>query len=147
VLLLAWLVVHACEAAAVVGGLGLGGLLIMSLFVVTVPVAVIEGAGPFASVSRSSTLTGRRFWAVLGFVLLSALVTGLLGLVLSAIPQLLGYLIGPDVGWIVLAVGGIINQMLATTIVGAATALLYFDLRIRREGMDVAWALARAFPA
>ena len=147
VLTLAWLVALACKASAAIAGFGVGGLALMALFIVVVPIVVIERTGPFAALSRSTSLTGRRFWPVLGFGLLSALVTGLLGLVLSSIPQLLGYLIGDDFGWIVLGVGGIINQMIGTTIVGAATALLYLDLRIRREGMDVAWGTARLFPA
>jgi hypothetical protein len=144
-LFLAWLVVHACELSATLFG-GIGGVVLMALFIVVVPIVVVEQAGPMAAISRSTSLTGRRFWAVLGFGLLSALVTSLLGTVLSAIPQVVGYAVGDDVGWIVLGLAGMINQMLATTIVGAATALLYLDLRIRREGMDVAWATARAFP-
>jgi hypothetical protein len=145
-LFLAWLVVHVCEASAVLGG-GIGAVVLMALFIVVVPIVVIEGVGPLKAIGRSTTLTGRRFWPVLGFGVLCALVTSLLGTVLSSIPLLGGYLLGDDVGWVIVGVGGIINQMVATTIVGAATALLYLDLRIRREGMDVAWATARAFPA
>jgi hypothetical protein len=147
VLTFAWLVALACKVSAGLAGFGVGGLALVALFIVVVPVVVIERTGPFAALSRSTSLTGRRFWPVLGFAVLSGLVTGALGLVLSSIPQFVGYVVGGDYGWIILGVGGIINQMLATTVVGAATALLYLDLRIRREGMDVAWGTARVFPA
>jgi len=84
---------------------------------------------------------------VLGFAVVSGLVATVLGQILGLLPQLLGLLLGPDFGWIALGVGTIITQMVTATVVGAATALLYLDLRIRREGMDVAWAADRLFPA
>ncbi len=45
------------------------------------------------------------------------------------------------------ASAAIITQMVATTVVGASTALLYLDLRIRQEGLDLAWAADRHLPA
>ncbi|MET0826273.1 MAG: hypothetical protein ABWZ89_07140, partial [Acidimicrobiales bacterium] len=95
---------------------------------------------------RASKLAARRFWFVLGFAVLSGLVASTLGQVLGLLPQFLGLLLGPDLGWIALGVGAIITQMVATTVVGASTALLYLDLRIRQEGLDLAWAADRHLP-
>ena len=39
-----------------------------------------------------------------------------------------------------------IYALTATTVVGASTALLYLDLRIRLEGLDLAWAADRHLP-
>jgi hypothetical protein len=96
--------------------------------------------------ARSSALTSRRFWPVLGFALLSGFVASILGQVLGLLPQLLGLVLGPDIGWVALGVGSIIAQLVGTTVVGASTALLYLDLRIRREGLDLAWAADRQLP-
>jgi hypothetical protein len=146
-LLLAWLVAHVAIAGGAFTLLGIGGFVLMALFIVVVPIVVIEGSGAFAALSRSTSLTGRRFWPVLGFGLLSALVGVLFGQVLSAIPQLAVLVLPDGVDWLAIAVSGIISQVVTATVVGAATALLYLDLRIRREGLDVAWAADRTFPA
>lgn len=141
-----WFFVHLLWLAGFVV-LFIGSLVVMALFVVTAPAIAIEGVGPFKGMGRSSTLAGKRFWVALGFALLSGLVASLFGQILSAGPQLIGVLLGEDLGWIALGVGGILSQLLQTTVVGASTALFYLDLRMRREGLDVAWAADRVFPA
>ena len=141
-----WLFVHLLELAGLFA-LGIASLVVMTIYLVTAPAIAVEGLGPFKGMSRSSSLAGRRFWPVLGFAVVSGLVATVLGQILGLLPQLLGLLLGPDFGWIALGVGTIITQMVTATVVGAATALLYLDLRIRREGMDVAWAADRLFPA
>ena len=141
----AWFFVHLLE---LVGSLaiGVGTLVAMAFYLVTAPTIAVEGLGPFAGMGRAARLAGRRFWFVLGFGLLSGLVASTLGQVLGLLPQLLGVLLGPDLGWIALGVGGILTQMVSTTVVGASTALLYLDLRIRLEGLDLAWAADTHLP-
>lgn len=145
-LVVGWLFVHLLWVAGFVV-LFIGALVVMALFVVTAPAIAIEGIGPFKGMGRSSNLAGKRFWAALGFALLSGLVASLFGQILSIGPQLVGVLIGEDLGWIALGVGGILSQLLQTSVVGASTALFYLDLRMRREGLDVAWAAERVLPA
>jgi hypothetical protein len=142
---LAWLVIHLMEIAGAVS-LGLGTLVVMAFFLVAAPAIAVEGLGPFAGMGRASRLAGRRFWFLLGFALLSGLVASTLGQVLGLLPQLLGLVLGPDLGWIALGVGSIITQLVATTVVGASTALAYLDLRIRLEGLDLAWSADRHLP-
>lgn len=145
VLAVAWLFVHLLEVAGLFT-LGIGSVVAMTFFLVTAPAIAVEGIGPFKGMGRASRLAGRRFWFVLGFGLLSGLVALTLGSVLALLPQFLGLLLGPDYGWIVLGVGGIITQLVTTTIVGASATLLYLDLRIRLEGLDLAWAADRHLP-
>jgi hypothetical protein len=142
----AWLVIHLLEVAGWFT-LGIATLVVMTLYLVAAPAIAVEGLGPFKGMSRASSLASPRFWPVLGFAVLSGIVASVLGQVLGLLPQILGLVLGPDFGWIALAVGAIITQMVSATVVGASTALLYLDLRIRREGMDVAWAADRVFPA
>ena len=144
-LAVAWLCIHLLE---LVGALafGVGAVAAMTFYLVTAPTIAIEELGPFRGMGRASRLAARRFWFVLGFAILSGLVASTLGQVLGLLPQFLGLLLGPDLGWIALGVGAIITQMVATTVVGASTALLYLDLRIRQEGLDLAWAADRHLP-
>ena len=65
----------------------------------------------------------------------------------ASIPQVAGLLLPTDVGWISLGLAGMINQMVSTVFIGASTTLLYLALRVRREGMDLAWAADSALPA
>ena len=142
---IAWFFVHLIELAGALA-LGLGTLVAMAFYIVTAPAIAVEGLGPFAGMGRAARLAGRRFWFVLGFGLLSGLVASTLGQVLGLLPQFLGLLLGPDLGWIALGVGAILTQLVSTTVVGASTALLYLDLRIRLEGLDLAWQAETHLP-
>jgi len=141
----AWLFVHLLELAGLFA-LGLGALVAMTFYLVAAPVIAVEGVGPFAGMARSGRLAGRRFWFVLGFGILSGLVASTLGQVLGLLPQFLGLVLGPGFGWIALGVGAILTQLVSTTVVGASTALLYLDLRIRLEGLDLAWGAETHLP-
>lgn len=144
-LLGAWLLVHLLEAAGLLT-FGIGTLVVMAFYLVTAPAIVVEDLAAFRGMGRASSLAGRRFWFCLGFAVLSGLVASILGQVLGLLPQLLGLVLGPDLGWIALGVGAIITQMVSTTVVGAATVLAYLDLRIRAEGLDLAYAADRHLP-
>ncbi len=142
----AWLLVHLIEVAGSLSA-GIGTIVAMVFFIATAPAVAVEGISGTAGMGRSARLAGKRFWFVLGFALLSGLVASTLGQVLGLLPQTLGLVLGPDLGWIALGVGNIVTQLVTTTIVGASTALLYLDLRIRQEGMDLAWAADRHLPS
>ncbi len=141
----AWFFVHVLEVAGALA-IGLGTLVAMAFYLVTAPTIAVEGLGPFAGMARAARLAGRRFWFVLAFGVLSGLVASTLGQVLGLLPQFLGLLLGPDLGWIALGVGAILTQLVSTTVVGASTALLYLDLRIRLEGLDLAWGAETHLP-
>ena len=56
----------------------------------------------------------------------------------------LAAVIGLESGWPLAALGAVIGQLLTTPFVAAATTLLYLDLRIRTEGLDIELAARRA---
>lgn len=123
-----------------VGGLFLclfGLLAVVTLFATVAPVIGTEGAGPVAAMSRAMRLGGARFWRTLGLVLLMGIVSSVLGGALSVVPQGLATVAGADGGWALQVVGGIVSQMVVLPFVAAATVLLYLDLRIRTEGLDI----------
>ncbi len=135
------------KLAEAVGALGcyIGIVFVMPLWVSVAPIIAVEGLGPVDAMRRSARLTGQRYWPVLGIALLMGLVSTLVGQALTALPQGLAAWIGYDSGWPLLALGGIIDGMIMTPFVAAATVLLYLDLRVRSEGLDIELDVADVF--
>lgn len=142
-LLATFVIVHAAEA---LGALAcyLGTFVAMAFFCLVAPVIGAEQASTGDALRRSIELVRPRFWPVLGTVVLMGIVAGVLGNVLSALPQGAAAAIGLESGWPLAALGAIVGQLLTTPFVAAATTLLYLDLRIRTEGMDIELAARRA---
>lgn len=134
-LLAGWLCVHLVELLGACTYIG--SLAAMAFFSVTAPVIGAEGLGPINAMKRSARLVGSRFWPVLGINVLIAIVDILLTNALGGLPQFLAAWFGWDVAWLLLAVGNIIGAVISTPFVAAATVLLYLDLRIRTEGLDI----------
>lgn len=146
-LLASWLLVHVAEG---IGSLlfGFPGLVAMTWFLVTAPVVGAEGLGPVAAMRRSARLTTRRFWPVLGLALLSGIVSSLFGYALGLVPTTLSLFVGTDgLGWLVTAVAGVVTSMITLPIVAGATVLIYLDLRVRTEGLDLELDAREVLPA
>lgn len=104
---------------------------------------VLEKQGPFAAIGRSWRLTARYFWRTFGILF----VMGLLALIISGIPALIiqfgllfvgglsaeNQVLGQNIGVIIGQVGAII----ALPLQFVTYTLLYYDLRIRKEGFDI----------
>lgn len=117
------------------------GLLAVALFSVVAPVLAVEDVGPIAAMRRSAQLTGARFGAAVGLVLLVgavdiALTFAITGLALVASPL-------PG-SWVVDAALEVLAGIVTGPFVAAASALLYLDLRVRSEGLDIELGAARA---
>ena len=107
---------------------------------------VLEGTGIFRSIARSWQLTGRNWWRTFGILILTSMIVGILTQILT-IP--FSFIIGfagastEDPAALVASSVLLIAVTLLVSAVGyafqgAVTALLYVDLRIRREGFDLA---------
>lgn len=145
-LLASWVLVHALEAVSAIG-LVLP-LAVMTWFLVTAPVIGAEGLGPIKAMRRSARLVGRRFWMVLGLALLSFLVERLFETAIGLLPTLLSTLLGTDgVGWVLPAAVGILTSLITMPVVAGITVLVYLDLRVRTEGLDLELDATLAFPA
>jgi len=144
-LVVAWLLVHLLEGAGLFV-FGVATLVVMTFYLVTAPVIAVERTGPFRAMARAGRLGGRRFWPLLGIAVTTGIVGVALGFVLSTPTQLLAYVIGPDLGWIVLGVGSIAADLLTTSVIAGATVLAYLDVRVRTEGLDLAFAADRHLP-
>jgi hypothetical protein len=128
-----FVLIHVLEMA----GCYIGTLFVMAVFVVTAPIIGAEGLGPIKAMSRSANLTMRRFWPTLLISVLIGIVALLLENALGGLPLVVAYFLDYDLAWPVQAAGSIVGAVISIPFVAAATVLLYLDLRIRTEGLDI----------
>lgn len=126
-------------------GCYIGIAFVMALFVPVAPIVAVEGGNAWEVIKRSVRLTRGRYFPTLGIALLMGLVSWLLANALSALPQGLAAWIGFDDGWPLLALGSIVSQIVVLPFVASATVLLYLDLRVRTEGLDLEMAAVDVF--
>ncbi len=97
---------------------------------------------------RSARLVNRRFWRVLGLALLSVLVEWLFETAIGLLPSLFALFLGTDgIGWVLSAAAAILTQLITVPVVAGITVLIYLDLRVRTEGLDLELDAIEAFPA
>ena len=139
-LLISWLLIHVLEALALVG-LVVGIVVPMTFFAVTAPALVLEGLGPIAAMRRSAALTRRRWWPVLGTLLLVAVVEITIANALTILPIQVALWLGGSFAWLLVAVVLTAQTLVTVPFVAAAATLVYLDLRVRHEGLDIDLAL------
>lgn len=148
-------VAHLGVAAALVGVFGFLAAAVVSIWFsvmlsLSAPAVVLERLGPWQALKRSWRLVRRSFWRLFGIYLL----TGLVVLIASFILQLpfdiakaisggaatgLGGLAGGTavVAVIIGAVGSIVAGAVTRPVSAGVTVLLYLDMRMRKEGLDL----------
>jgi hypothetical protein len=145
-LVAAWVLVHLLEAVSIIGVVL--PLAVMTWFLVTAPVIGAEGLGPIAAMRRSARLVRRRFWTVLGIALLGLLVETIFESAIGLLPTLLSAVVGTGgIAWVLPAATGIVTQLITMPVVAGMTVLIYLDLRVRTEGLDLELEAVEAFPA
>jgi hypothetical protein len=120
----------------------LPALFVMPLFLVTAPAIVIERLGPWKGVRRSWQLTRVRYSAILGAAILIAIVSTVLTVALSGLSLAFSFF---SFGWIIDVVCRGASSLVTEPFVAAAATLVYFDLRIRAEGLDLELDIAEHF--
>jgi hypothetical protein len=114
------------------------------------PAVVLERQGPLQSLRRSWRLVSRSFWRVFGILLLAGLIVAIAGGILQ-FPFAIasgatafgsgGVLSGNGPGVVstlIGAVGGIVASTVTRPIAAGVIVLLYVDMRMRKEGLDLA---------
>jgi len=74
---------------------------------------------------------------VMGIALASGMLASAVGVALGFIPQTAAVFVGLRWGWPLLALGSIITGVVVTPFVAIVATLVYFDGRIRQEGLDL----------
>jgi hypothetical protein len=143
-LVAAWVLVHVVEGAFALV-LFVPALVPMAWYSVVSVVVVCERTGPLRAMGRSYALVKRRFWPVVGVcslvaagdVVLSAALTALGAVYLEAeLPA----------GWAVNTAVSAGSLLVTTPFVAGVVTLLYLDLRIRTEGLDIELRAREALP-
>lgn len=123
----------------------LGLIFIVPLFSLTAPAMIAENLGPIASARRSWQLISRRLWRNIGVIALVTLVEYALHQALSLMPMAIALSLPSPINWIVLGVAGSLVSMVTSSALVSGSVLLYLDMRIRTEGLDLEIAAVDAF--
>jgi hypothetical protein len=105
---------------------------------------VVEHCGPLAAVNRSWRLTRTRFGSVVWVVILIAVVDVVLAVALGGLPDVIApFDFIPAISGVLVTAASIVSA----PFVAAATTLLYLDLRVRAEGLDIELGIAERMHA
>jgi hypothetical protein len=145
ILLVVWMMV----VLGIASGVGflfciIPGVVLWLLFFLSVPVAILERKGLIDAATRSAELTrGWRFHILAIYLLYIVLIY--VFTILWEIPVLLlGFMASsgdptamPTWVLVVVAIGSFFTSCLATPLLSIATALVYYNQRVRNEGFDL----------
>jgi hypothetical protein len=170
---LVWAVVLMATFGPVIGlGIGTDPSFLVLLFLV-VPLVLIAGlwafvtfsfvpsalmlerAPLFTAIRRSFELTKSMFWRVLGILIVAGFISGVVNGVLQFPAQMIATVVGavtmdssqavPSAAQVAVStVGNIIAGTVSVPFLSCLTTILYIDVRMRREGLDVELAKAAA---
>ena len=136
--------------AAIIVAIGVPGFIVAvvlsiwfsTMFSLVTPVVVLERERPGPALARSWRLVRRSFWRVFGILLLAGLIvavaSAILQLPFSFLSTLFGGTAGFSAGTVIAVLGTIAAGTVTRPISAAVTVLLYVDMRMRKEGLDLA---------
>jgi hypothetical protein len=122
------------------------------------PVVVLERTGPLRALGRSWRLARRSAWRLFWMFVVTSLVVGIVDALIRLPFAVGGDFLGQAIGGsgdssaaqiisaVISAIGVIAGSAVTAPVLSCVTVLLYADLRMRREGMDLA-VLAGLGPA
>ncbi|GAA2725977.1 DUF7544 domain-containing protein [Cellulomonas aerilata] len=133
---------------AAVGLLGGLGLLVATVwFLVRIllipPALVLEGTSVGTALRRGWRLTRGSFWRLLGIYLLTSIMVAIVAQIIITPAALISAFVLQDPlltsfgGLALSSIANAIAYTLTTSFMAAVIALLYIDVRMRREGLDV----------
>ena len=145
---------HAYAVAAVIGFLGFVAVVVFEAIVqvrlsLTIPAVVLERVGPWAGIQRSWRLSRGSSWRLFGILLLTGLLVSICELVLQIPFDIVTGIIDSHISdatvtglYVLVLIIGALGSIVAGAVVRPFSAgvivLLYLDMRMRREGFDLA---------
>ena len=127
-------------------GVGLGTLLFIApgvwLYVAwafALPVLLVEGLRGRKALGRSFELVKGRWWKTFGTLIVGFILAAIISTLMQGV-FLIGMVFGEDNDAVVLvlsAIAGIVGLAVSTPFQAALLTVLYFDLRVRKEGFDL----------
>ena len=112
------------------------GFIVLCMLYVAVPACVIEKLGVGGSLSRSAALTKGYRWPIFGLLLIFTILAWVVGYAGTSLVRSMGggMLAVFEFGW----------QVIATAFGAVLSAVIYHDLRVAKEGVDIS-KLANVF--
>ncbi len=115
------------------------GIYLYVAWSVAAPVLLLEGITGRAALKRSRVLTKGRFWPTAGVLVLVAVLTGIVQAIFLGVLTGVVSITGNEVATAVAeAIGQTVSSAMTTPLSAAVITVLYFDLRVRKEGFDLA---------
>ena len=114
------------------------GIYFYAAWSVAVPVLLLEDIRGRKALKRSRELVKDRWWHVAAVILVSGLLVSIVGSAISAV--LLGVTAVAEndlLDALARALGNTAGAVVTTPIAAAVTMVMYFDLRVRKEGFDL----------
>jgi len=132
--ILMWVLLGLAFLALVVPGIWL-----YAAWSVATPALLIEGVRGWGALRRSFRLVRGRWWPVAGVLVVATVMIGIVGAGINGVLLAITLTSGGSVLGTVLIVSaaGAVASILTGPFQAAVTTVLYYDLRVRREGYDV----------
>ena len=128
-------------AVCVIAGLLLcliPGIYLWVAWSVAAPVLLLEDVRGWKAMKRSRQLVKGRFWPTMAVVVLMVILTGIVQAVFVGILAGVVSVSGNEVALAIAdAIGQTASGVLTTPLSAAVLTVLYFDLRVRKEGFDL----------
>lgn len=117
----------------------LPGLFVLVRLAVVVPALIVEDLGPLGAVDRSWKLVSGRWWATFGAGAIVVILVSIIGAILQGLllAPMLGGADSELVGGVLSGLGEIVANVFTLPLQAAVITVLYFDLRVRKEGLDL----------
>jgi hypothetical protein len=116
------------------------GIWLYAAWSVSVPALLIERLGPARALKRSQQLVKGRWAPTAGVLLVATVMTGLISGAFQALLVGAAFLPGTPpvlVGVAAVTLAGAVSAIIVTPFAATVWTILYYDLRVRREGYDV----------
>ncbi len=117
------------------------GIYLAIMFILTTPIIAIEGLPGLAAMQRSWALVQGNWWRCFSVYLLLSLLVGLVSMgVAWPVSSLAIIILGPDRMALAQALSTSLSQIatiLAQPVLITGLVLLYYDMRVRKEGFDL----------
>lgn len=144
-LFVGWFGAHVLQGLASLVTVGLAVVVLGPLWMVMAPAMGAERVGPIAAMRRSARLTGNTLFHVAMVFVFSGIAALAIRGAIRFLPSLVGLELLNLPLWAVSGVADVLASVVVTAFVAAVSTVLYLDLRVRREGIDLDMAMAQAF--
>lgn len=115
------------------------GIWLYASWSVATPSLLIEHANPFRALGRSRRLVRGRWWPTAGVLLVAFVMVAVLGGVIEGLLTALALTSHPSIVFasVIVALASAAATIVLNPFTAAVITVLYYDLRVRHEGLDV----------